>query len=68
MNTVEESQHNGELVNGDDLNDIDYSNNDRPKKTDIIRITGKLENCEKAKEALLVMIVTLVCAYEGVRF
>ncbi|GAB6018560.1 hypothetical protein CHUAL_000255 [Chamberlinius hualienensis] len=59
----DESQLNGEVnapVNGDSFNipsnENEYGESDRqslPKKTDVIKITGRIENCERAKEALL---------------
>lgn len=58
----DESHLNGEVtpVNGDafsipcsegEYNEADRSN--QPKKTDVIKITGRADNCERAKEALL---------------
>ena len=40
----------GVVLNGDTNGDA--SEDDKPKKCDIILITGKKENCEQAKEAL----------------
>lgn len=57
--TYEDNQQNGEFVqlNGDEpLNEADFGDGDKPKKTDIIKITGKYENCEKAKQALLALV------------
>jgi hypothetical protein len=40
------------LVNGTD----EIGDGDHPKKTDVIIISGHQENCDKAKEALIVNI------------
>jgi len=56
----EENQLNGEIVqaNGEELLSLEneFVDGDKPRKTDIIKITGKIDNCEKAKEALLALV------------
>jgi len=50
-------QENGETaVNGDIASDAGDGGQMAPKKQDIIIITGKKENCEAARDALLVSV------------
>ena len=49
---VQDSQSNGNIVNG--VEEEGEAGEKSPKKGDIIVITGKPENCQAAKEALLV--------------
>ncbi|XP_070561985.1 vigilin-like [Ptychodera flava] len=54
---IEQTNGNAEsdpVVNGD--GNSENSEEDRPKKSDIILITGKKENCEKAKAALMALV------------
>ncbi|XP_060078333.1 vigilin-like [Ylistrum balloti] len=46
----------GGMVNGEVNGEMQNSSDQSPKKNDIIVITGKLENCEQAKEALLALV------------
>ena len=45
------ADHDENLPNGDTNGDVDE---DKPKKQDIVLITGRKENCDNAKDALLV--------------
>uniref|UniRef100_T1J4B4 K Homology domain-containing protein n=1 Tax=Strigamia maritima TaxID=126957 RepID=T1J4B4_STRMM len=48
----DEVQYNGDLH----MNDGEIGTDDKPRKNDIIKITGKMENCDKAKQALLALV------------
>ena len=54
---------NGVVVNGDANGET--SEDEKPKKQDIIIITGKKENCENAKADLLVSfyVYSISCVY-----
>uniref|UniRef100_A0A4D5R9H2 Vigilin n=1 Tax=Scolopendra viridis TaxID=118503 RepID=A0A4D5R9H2_SCOVI len=61
LDEMDESNQNGDdlQVNGDLYIDGDHNAEflfDKPRKNDTIKITGKEENCEKAKQALLNLV------------
>jgi hypothetical protein len=54
------------LVPNGDASSEGSTDNDAPRKCDIIIITGKKENCEAAKNALLVSLLITDAALENV--
>lgn len=55
----EEYQENGEIDANGDVG-VPTEPDNKPRKSDIIKITGKRENCEKASEALLGLVPVTV--------
>ena len=52
---------NGDAVNGDAASESSNEGDKATKKQDIITITGRKENCEAARNALMVSTAAVVC-------